>query len=233
MKPARVLRMDSSVRSQLRAVLSSRPKLYSSASWFMCRFRSRFACSRRRWESARSAPARVRSSWSRLWCCLRRWLADSGVRMCVTSYEAVPAECTGLRRMREKFRRSYYGYMSSLNEAVDPVDVQATLLEFTAISLADAVKRGASDVHFEPEAAFLRVRYRIDGVLEPMRSLHRKYWPAVAVRLKVISGLNIAESRRVGEETDKFERRQILVFKEDLPAFLEGLEKAVGFMRRR
>jgi type II secretory ATPase GspE/PulE/Tfp pilus assembly ATPase PilB-like protein len=61
--------------------------------------------------------------------------------------------------------------------------------------LADAVKRGASDVHFEPEAAFLRVRYRIDGVLEPMRSLHRKYWPAIAVRLKVISGLNIAESR--------------------------------------
>ncbi len=61
--------------------------------------------------------------------------------------------------------------------------------------LADAVKRGASDVHFEPEAAFLRVRYRIDGVLEAMRSLHRKYWPAIAVRLKVISGLNIAESR--------------------------------------
>ncbi len=61
--------------------------------------------------------------------------------------------------------------------------------------LAEAVKRGASDVHFEPEAAFLRVRYRIDGELEPMRSLHRKYWPAIAVRLKVISGLNIAESR--------------------------------------
>ncbi len=61
--------------------------------------------------------------------------------------------------------------------------------------LAEAVKRGASDVHFEPEAAFLRVRYRIDGVLEPMRSLHRKYWPAILVRLKVISNLNIAESR--------------------------------------
>jgi type II secretory ATPase GspE/PulE/Tfp pilus assembly ATPase PilB-like protein len=61
--------------------------------------------------------------------------------------------------------------------------------------LAEAVKRGASDVHFEPEAAFLRVRYRIDGVLEPMRSLHRKYWPAISVRLKVISGLNIDESR--------------------------------------
>lgn len=61
--------------------------------------------------------------------------------------------------------------------------------------LAEAVKRGASDVHFEPEAAFLRIRYRIDGVLEPIRSLHRKYWPAISVRLKVISGMNIAESR--------------------------------------
>jgi type II secretory ATPase GspE/PulE/Tfp pilus assembly ATPase PilB-like protein len=31
--------------------------------------------------------------------------------------------------------------------------------------LVDAVKRGASDIHFEPEYAFLRIRYRIDGVL--------------------------------------------------------------------
>jgi type II secretory ATPase GspE/PulE/Tfp pilus assembly ATPase PilB-like protein len=61
--------------------------------------------------------------------------------------------------------------------------------------LVDAVKRGASDVHFEPEAAFLRVRYRIDGVLEQVRSLHKSYWPGIAVRLKVMSGMNIAETR--------------------------------------
>lgn len=61
--------------------------------------------------------------------------------------------------------------------------------------LVDAVKRGASDIHFEPEYAFLRVRYRIDGVLEQVRSLHKNYWPGIAVRLKVISAMNIAESR--------------------------------------
>jgi general secretion pathway protein E/type IV pilus assembly protein PilB len=61
--------------------------------------------------------------------------------------------------------------------------------------LIDAVKRGASDIHFEPEAAFLRVRYRIDGVLEQVRSLHKTYWPGIAVRLKVICGMNIAEVR--------------------------------------
>ena len=61
--------------------------------------------------------------------------------------------------------------------------------------LMDAVKRGASDIHFEPEYAFLRIRYRIDGVLQQVRSLHKSYWPAVAVRLKVISGMDIAETR--------------------------------------
>ena len=61
--------------------------------------------------------------------------------------------------------------------------------------LMDAVKRGASDIHFEPEYAFLRIRYRIDGVLQQVRSLHKSYWPGVAVRLKVISGMDIAETR--------------------------------------
>lgn len=61
--------------------------------------------------------------------------------------------------------------------------------------LADAVKRGASDVHFEPEAGFLRIRYRVDGVLEHTRSLHRRHWTGIAVRLKIIAGLNIAETR--------------------------------------
>jgi general secretion pathway protein E/type IV pilus assembly protein PilB len=61
--------------------------------------------------------------------------------------------------------------------------------------LADAVQRRASDIHFEPEAGFLRIRYRIDGVLRQVRSLHNTYWPAMVVRLKVISHMNIAESR--------------------------------------
>ncbi len=61
--------------------------------------------------------------------------------------------------------------------------------------LSDAVKRAASDIHFEPEHEFLRIRYRIDGVLRQIRSLHRNYWAAIAVRLKVMAGMNIAEMR--------------------------------------
>jgi len=61
--------------------------------------------------------------------------------------------------------------------------------------LADAVHQGASDVHFEPEPQFVRIRYRIDGVLRQIRSLHKTYWPAMVVRLKVMSHMNIAETR--------------------------------------
>ncbi len=61
--------------------------------------------------------------------------------------------------------------------------------------LADAVKRSASDIHFEPEEGFLRFRYRIDGVLRQVRSLHKNYWSALAVRLKVMAGMDIAETR--------------------------------------
>jgi type IV pilus assembly protein PilB len=61
--------------------------------------------------------------------------------------------------------------------------------------LSDAVQRIASDIHFEPEEGFIRIRYRIDGVLRQIRSLHKSYWPAMVVRLKVISGMDIAESR--------------------------------------
>lgn len=61
--------------------------------------------------------------------------------------------------------------------------------------LVDAIRVGASDIHFEPEGSFLRLRYRVDGVLQQIRSFHRDYWPAMLVRLKIMAGMNIAETR--------------------------------------
>ncbi|MDR2625594.1 MAG: GspE/PulE family protein [Zoogloeaceae bacterium] len=61
--------------------------------------------------------------------------------------------------------------------------------------LTDAVKEDASDIHFEPEENFLRIRYRQDGILRQIRALHKSCWNAMCVRLKVISGMNIAETR--------------------------------------
>ncbi|MFY8130510.1 MAG: GspE/PulE family protein, partial [Burkholderiaceae bacterium] len=61
--------------------------------------------------------------------------------------------------------------------------------------LSDAVQRQASDIHFEPEQGFVRIRYRIDGVMRQIRALHSQYWNAMLVRLKVMSSMDIAETR--------------------------------------
>lgn len=61
--------------------------------------------------------------------------------------------------------------------------------------IMQAYRSGASDVHFEPEANYFRVRFRIDGMLKTWRTLHIDHWLACTTRLKVIGGLNIAESR--------------------------------------
>ncbi|MCC7260576.1 MAG: Flp pilus assembly complex ATPase component TadA [Alphaproteobacteria bacterium] len=61
--------------------------------------------------------------------------------------------------------------------------------------LIDAIRVGASDIHFEPEGTFVRLRYRIDGALKQIRSFHLDYWSALVVRIKIMSGMNIAETR--------------------------------------
>ena len=71
----------------------------------------------------------------------------------------------------------------------------ASVIELIDAVLRDAASRGASDIHFEPHAQAIELRYRIDGVLQKIFSLGACHWPAMLVRLKVIAGLNIAESR--------------------------------------
>lgn len=95
----------------------------------------------------------------------------------------------GILREIETGEIDYQSLQTGGDEYTQPV------VRLVGALLMDAAKRSASDVHFEPEFAFLRIRYRIDGVLQQVRSLHKTYWPAIAVRLKVVSGMDIAETR--------------------------------------
>ena len=61
--------------------------------------------------------------------------------------------------------------------------------------LTDAVKRGASDIHFECFEADIRVRYRIDGELQEIMKPPKKMQAALVSRFKILSALNIAERR--------------------------------------
>ncbi len=101
-----------------------------------------------------------------------------------------------------------YGHSLSLERLLQEIEQQEAAVSLSPVAsashpvirlvdaiLVDAVKQGASDIHFEPEQAFVRIRYRIDGVLWQIRCLHDRYWPAMCVRLKVLAGMDIAEQR--------------------------------------
>lgn len=68
-------------------------------------------------------------------------------------------------------------------------------IRFIDAVILDAVKRLASDIHFEPKDSFLGIRLRVDGILQERCVLHYQYWPALLNRLKIMSGMNITETR--------------------------------------
>lgn len=101
-----------------------------------------------------------------------------------------------------------YGYSSTIEgilrdlEDVDNIDL-SKLTEHEAYThpivrlvnalLFEAVKTGVSDLHFEPEENFIRLRYRLDGVLFTAQVIHKKFWSGISQRIKIMSEMNIAD----------------------------------------
>jgi len=71
----------------------------------------------------------------------------------------------------------------------------ATVIQLVQRVIKEAVERGSSDIHFEPGDGDMRVRYRIDGVLQEAAVIPETAVPAVVSRLKILSDLDIAERR--------------------------------------
>ncbi len=71
----------------------------------------------------------------------------------------------------------------------------APVVRLVNLILSQALKDRASDVHVEPAEEDLRVRYRIDGVLQTVMTLPKNVQPALTSRIKVLARLNIAERR--------------------------------------
>jgi type II secretory ATPase GspE/PulE/Tfp pilus assembly ATPase PilB-like protein len=118
-----------------------------------------------------------------------RLAGDSEIDRAIEQYYGHEFSIDGILREIETGEVDYSSVLDGGDEYSQPV------VRLISALLADAVERGASDIHFEPEQNFLRIRYRIDGVLRQIRSLHKTYWPAMAVRLKVMAKMNIAETR--------------------------------------
>jgi general secretion pathway protein E/type IV pilus assembly protein PilB len=82
---------------------------------------------------------------------------------------------------------------TDLDEAAE----DASIIKFVNQVLKDAIELRASDIHLEPFEDELRIRYRIDGVLQevPVPTQIKRFQPAIVSRVKILSHLNIAEKR--------------------------------------
>lgn len=72
---------------------------------------------------------------------------------------------------------------------------EAPIITLVNTVFIDAIKKGASDIHFEPYEKAFRVRYRLDGTLYEMMSLAMKFKNPVISRVKILSNMDIAEKR--------------------------------------
>ena len=91
--------------------------------------------------------------------------------------------------------------LAVVEETEEPEDAgvaaadEAPIVKLVNSLIFDAVRKGASDIHMEPYEKTLRVRFRIDGVLQEMMSPPFKFKAAIISRLKIMAELDIAERR--------------------------------------
>jgi len=96
---------------------------------------------------------------------------------------------------------SCYGISGTVEDILkhiekEKVSGEATIIKLVNVIIMQAMKDRASDIHIEPEENKLRVRYRIDGVLREINSIPKSLQSAIISRIKVLSDMDIAESRK-------------------------------------
>ena len=118
---------------------------------------------------------------------------EGGIRRVQNKIFAVGEEVTEL--LQEAAGESVFDDHGEVELGGDSGADDAPIVRLVGSVLQQAVGEGASDVHIEPRARELTVRYRIDGVLREVMSIPPKLQSGVIARLKILSNLNIAERR--------------------------------------
>jgi len=96
---------------------------------------------------------------------------------------------------------------------------EAPVIDFVNSMFEDALRQRASDMHVEPFESHFQIRFRVDGVLSLIQTLPRARFEAVASRIKLLSGMDIAERRlpQDGRQSVRFAGQDIDLRVSSLP----------------
>ncbi len=117
-----------------------------------------------------------------------RYISGHQVRPVLAGLKDITAR---LKRSHES-RRTFQAIRNA--QSVDPQETP--ILKLVSSVLSQAIKEGASDIHFEPQKENLRVRFRIDGILFEKVSIPQDLSRKVISRLKIMAGMDVAENRK-------------------------------------
>jgi general secretion pathway protein E len=183
------------------------------------------------WITKEAAPwfSGSEETGDRLFHCVSRHPLDPGLQDLVRAVSGAPVRFHLASGQTLETLLSELGESASSAESEDEGrDVQrlrelaeeAPAIDFVGAVFAEALKRGASDVHIEPFEDQFVVRLRVDGVMTTWRSAPRSAFDAVASRLKLLSGMNIAERRlpQDGRQSIRISGRELDLRVSTLPA---------------
>jgi type IV pilus assembly protein PilB len=130
-----------------------------------------------------------------------RAITGSEVRAVVATPEAITAAIAKYHRMDSEAEHitaqaaSSFAAESNSLSSVKEVHEDAPIVKLVNLIITQAIADRASDIHVEPTARDVRIRYRIDGVLHEVMTAPRNIQSGVTSRLKVMADINIAEKR--------------------------------------
>jgi len=126
-----------------------------------------------------------------------RMITGFDIKPAIASEEDLAAAIAKLSRLEEAVDGEEGTKPEDTDEAIDIRDAteSAPIIKLVNSVIAQAVDDSASDIHFEPQAKELIVRFRIDGVLHEIMSVPRRMQSGVLSRLKIMAELDIAERR--------------------------------------
>lgn len=117
-----------------------------------------------------------------------------------SAIERYYGDSQSLAQIMEDMREEELELVEDKEEEIDLLKLhkavqEAPVVRFVDSLIADAVRKGASDIHIEPYESFLRVRIRIDGVLYELPTPPARLKNAIISRVKVMASLDLAERR--------------------------------------
>lgn len=128
--------------------------------------------------------------------------SESGIMNAISKYYGA-ADSLRVKQIVDEIEQAEDASVNIIEEEEEDYDIEelvhsteeAPVITLVNTIFIDAIKKGASDVHFEPYERNFRIRYRLDGTLHEMMDLALKFKNPVISRVKILSNMDIAEKR--------------------------------------